>query len=140
MRPTPWLRAEPYRVQVPGYESRYGDDYGVFLIPYQVPVLITRRVPNSVKLVNLRCLASSGEMSEIELGEEYAWDHVSVSLPDRCPTWDEMVFIKDMFFAQDETVLQFHPPAAQYVNRHPYTLHLWRPLLAVVPLPPEIMV
>ncbi len=55
------------------------------------------------------------------------WDHVSVSLPTRCPYWDEMCFIKDLFFAPDEPVMQLHPAKSEYVNNHTYCLHLWRP-------------
>lgn len=57
---------------------------------------------------------------------EKDWEHVSVSLPDRCPTWSEMCEIKKLFFDDNETVVQFHPPKAEYVNFHPYCLHLWR--------------
>lgn len=55
------------------------------------------------------------------------WDHVSVSLPGRCPTWSEMSFIKTLFFEGEETVMQLHPPESSYINNHPYCLHLWRP-------------
>lgn len=68
------------------------------------------------------------------------WDHVSASLPDRCPTWDEMSMLKDLFFLPHELVVQFHPPKAMYVNRHPTTLHLWRPRKAEIQLPPQWMV
>lgn len=53
------------------------------------------------------------------------WQHVSVSLPDRCPTWDEMNFIKELFWGEDEIVVQFHPTKSEYVNNHRYCLHLW---------------
>lgn len=55
------------------------------------------------------------------------WDHVSVSLPDRCPTWDEMELVKRTFFADDEYAMQLHVPPSEHVNIHPYCLHLWRP-------------
>lgn len=77
-----------------------------------------------------RVIASSG------LG----WDHVSVSLPDRCPTWDEMEFIKRTFFKPDEVAMQLHLPPADHINRHPYCLHLWRPHAVAIPLPPKISV
>lgn len=54
------------------------------------------------------------------------WDHVSVSLATRCPTWDEMSYVRKHFFAPEETVVQFHVPEDQHVNNHPYCLHLWR--------------
>ena len=55
------------------------------------------------------------------------WDHVSVSRKTRCPTWDEMCWVKDQFFRPDECVMQLHPPKAENVNCHPFCLHLWRP-------------
>ena len=54
------------------------------------------------------------------------WDHVSVSLEARTPTWSEMSWIKDQFFHSDECVVQFHPPKSAYVNYHPHCLHMWR--------------
>ena len=54
------------------------------------------------------------------------WEHISVSVVDRCPTWDEMSFVRDMFWRDDELVLQFHPPRAVYVNQHAFCLHLWK--------------
>lgn len=63
------------------------------------------------------------------------WDHVSVSVldtesqmhPDRCPTWEEMVFVKNVFWDKEEEVIQFHPRQSEYVNNHEFVLHLWRP-------------
>ena len=68
------------------------------------------------------------------------WEHVSVSHHKRCPTWDEMCAIKDMFFNPEETVIQYHPAKSQYVNNHPNCLHLWRPLEQEIPCPPKIYV
>jgi len=68
------------------------------------------------------------------------WEHVSVSLPYRCLTWDEMCEIKDMFFNQEETVIQIHPAKKDYVNFHPYCLHLWKPKTEKLPLPPAHLV
>lgn len=65
------------------------------------------------------------------------WDHVSVSYQHRCCTWDEMCRVKDMFFREDECVVQYHPAKADYVNNHPYVLHLWRPQAVPMPVPPK---
>lgn len=78
----------------------------------------------------LRVIASWGE----------DWEHVSVSLPNRCPTWYEMCFVKDFFFHPSECVIQYHPPEADYINYHAYCLHLWRPQKEEVPMPPKIFV
>lgn len=66
----------------------------------------------------------------------YPWEHVSVSLRNRCPTWEEMSMVKDLFWAPDEGVVQFHPPKAAHINEHPYCLHLWARHGEQLQLPP----
>lgn len=68
-------------------------------------------------------------------GSDEKWEHVSVSMEYRCPSWQEMCFVKDLFWHPEETVIQFHPPKSQYVNTHPYVLHLWKPLFTRLPIP-----
>lgn len=68
------------------------------------------------------------------------WEHVSVSLPDRTPTWAEMCLVKSMFWDEDDMVVQYHPPKSEYVNVHEHCLHLWRPIDTVIPAPPTILV
>lgn len=68
------------------------------------------------------------------------WDHVSVSRPDRCPTWEEMERVKRAFFRPEECAMQLHVPPADHINAHPFCLHLWRPHDVLIPLPPKWMV
>lgn len=68
------------------------------------------------------------------------WEHVSVSCQDRCPTWEEMCFFKDIFWPGNETCVQYHPAQSDYVNMHKYCLHIWRPIDGKFPTPPKIMV
>ena len=68
------------------------------------------------------------------------WDHVSVSFKDRCPTWDEMCQVKDIFFREDEVCVEYHPAKKDYVNIHPFCLHIWKPQVAEMPTPPKIFV
>ena len=72
------------------------------------------------------------------------WDHVSVSpcskKRESCPTWEEMSAIKDMFFDPEERVVQYHPPKSEYINAHPYCLHMWRYTDGELPHPPAIFV
>ena len=65
---------------------------------------------------------------------------LSVSLRNRCPTWDEMCLVKDIFWQDDECVVQFHPPKSEYVNLHPYCLHLWKKICGTFETPPKIFV
>ena len=61
------------------------------------------------------------------------WEHVSVSVEGarRCPTWEEMCFVKELFWSIDDTVIQFHPPESEYVNNHKFCLHMWKPPYAL---------
>ena len=68
------------------------------------------------------------------------WEHVSVSCRHRTPNWEEMCFVKDLFWDDEATVIQYHPPRSKYVNCHPNCLHLWRPVGRNVELPPMILV
>lgn len=68
------------------------------------------------------------------------FEHVSVSLPTRCPSWEQMCLIKDVFWREDECCMQLHPKKEDYVNNHPYCLHIWRPIDKDIPTPPSIMV
>lgn len=85
---------EKYRIEHP-YDVYATGNNGAFIIPFRT--------------VKLTVIASDG----------FGWDHVSVSLPNRCPNWPEMCFIKDLFFKEDETVIQFHPKKSSYKNIHP---------------------
>lgn len=80
--------------------------------------------------VRLRVIASDGQ----------GWEHVSVSLANRCPTWEEMCLVKELFWHDDACVVQYHPPKSDYVNCHDYCLHLWRPVGVALVRPPSIMV
>lgn len=68
------------------------------------------------------------------------WDHVSVSFNKELPTWDDMCKVKNIFFNDDECVIQYHPPKSDYVNIHPYCLHLWKPQFKEIPMPPLMFV
>jgi hypothetical protein len=71
---------------------------------------------------------------------EHDWEHVSVSGENRCPTWDEMCWVKDLFWEKHEMAIQYHPPESQYVRCHPHCLHMWRPITMSIPMPPMLLV
>lgn len=87
----------------------------------------------------LYIIASDGSGWPKELGEP-AWEHVSVSLYNRCPTWEEMAFVKMGFWEPEEAVMQLHVPRSAHIDCHPYCLHLWRPIGVDIPTPPPITV
>lgn len=82
----------------------------------------------------------NGRSLLIVASDGMGWDHVSVSLANRCPTWEEMEYVKHIFFREGETAMQLHVPVSDHINCHPYCLHLWRPQNAEIPRPPAIMV
>ena len=51
-----------------------------------------------------------------------------------------MCQIKAMFWDAEDVVLQYHPRESDYVDVHPFCLHLWRPVGIEIPTPPSIMV
>ncbi len=81
-----------------------------------------------------------GQTLRAIVSEGMGWEHVSVSRTDRCPTWPEMCQVKDLFWDEDDCVIQYHPPKSDYVNNHPYCLHLWRPIGIELPRPDSIFV
>ncbi len=72
-------------------------------------------------------LPSGVDCSVVAGRNEEGWEHVSIALyTKRLPRWDEMCYIKDLFWNEDEEVVQIHPKKSEYVNVVE-ALHLWRP-------------
>ena len=92
----------------------------------------------------IKIISSDGEDLKLPAlditGGEGRWEHVSASLENRPPNWAEMCFVKNLFWDEEECVVQYHPPASKYVNCHPHCLHLWKPIGIDVPTPPHWMV
>ncbi len=111
---------DPYRLRSGPYASPPGAGYGAFQIG------------------KLRVI-SSGSYSE--QGDGLAgYEHVSVSLGNRCPTWAEMCKVKQLFWGDDECVVQFHPKKSDYINNHPHCLHMWKPVQFDIPMPERLCV
>lgn len=113
---------ETYRIKIGVLaSSASAGRNGAFLVPF-LPA--HEKHGRRRKVILLNVVASDGG----------GWDHVSVTLfkPGRkpgdseTPTWEMMQFVKTLFWGDEETVVQFHPAASQYVNRHPGCLHLWK--------------
>jgi hypothetical protein len=115
-------RLEMNRILGGLYASHPGDCFGAFRI-------------TSPTGGSLLIIASDGDDGIVSQG----WEHVSVSLKHRTPNWQEMAFVKDLFWNDDECVVQFHPPKSEYVNHHPNCLHLWRHKDGHKP-PPQLLV
>lgn len=64
------------------------------------------------------------------------WEHASVSVVARWPTWEEMELVKRLCWTNAEVVIQLHVPRKAHINCHPYCLHMWKPPYAIS-LPPS---
>lgn len=99
-------------------EDSYGQN-GAFVFPWRG--------------ASYRAVCSDGE----------GWKHVSISRVGgaTCPSWEIMCEMKDLFFEPEDCVVQYHPAKSNYVNFHPFCLHLWMPIDGtVLPKPPRFMV
>lgn len=54
--------------------------------------------------------------------------HVSLSRKSRLPSWDDVKRVKDAFIGEDKEAYHVLPKKADYINIHPYCLHLWSEL------------
>ena len=92
------------------------------------------------------CLTLNGLPIKVIASDQGGWRHVSVSIhnSNSTPSWSVMCQVKDLFFEDEDCVMQLHPPKSKYVNQHPGCLHLWQPWkngkAGEIPMPPIIMV
>lgn len=111
------------------WSTKPGDtEKGLFFVPLP-----------SDRRYELKILAHAGIGNSVP-PEMAGWEHVSVSLPHRCPSWQEMCLVKDLFWDAEEVVCQFHPKKSDYVNYAPYCLHLWAQVGRPFSTPPSTLV
>ncbi len=126
MRKNP-ISIEGHRVTTGPMASESADGTnGMFIFPF--------------KGIELCVVVSDGSGWDVATLGPVVWEHVSVSLVHRTPTWAEMDFVKDLFWGSDELVIQMHVPKSDHVNYHSYCLHLWKPVGVDLPRPPGICV
>lgn len=65
-------------------------------------------------------------LSTMKNGER--WIHVSVALPRRLPSWEELTKIKNEFLGRDANAIQVLASDDTHVNIHYFCLHVWQPL------------
>ena len=83
-----------------------------------------------------------GEMWQVILSDGMGWRHLSITNAQRhqMPSWNIMCRVKELFFGDDDWCVQFHPAKEDYINDHPWVLHLWQPLNEKLPTPYVFMV
>jgi hypothetical protein len=60
-----------------------------------------------------------------EMPGGHQWLHISMSMSNRLPTWNELKEVKNLFMG-DVLAVQVLPRKKDYVDAHKHTLHLWR--------------
>lgn len=110
----------------------------------------TEEILNNPIIRNIR-LGSDGGAATLHIGGWdgsviWSWDcgfeHVSVAPFAKriTPSWDDMCKVKEIFWNDDEAVIQIHTKKADYVNNVENCLHLWRCTYKETPLPPSCLV
>lgn len=74
-------------------------------------------------------LPDCGTCSVVWGDNEDGYEHVSVSPKHKysIPSWDDMCFLKEIFFYEEEEAYQIHPKKSEYINMQRNCLHLWKP-------------
>lgn len=127
-------------------------EFNMFKVPN---ILRDRSVPgNTIDAGNNGAFVirlSQSAIANVIASDGLEWEHVSVHIvcavngswnntKMRTPTWSEMCKIKEMFWDEEDCVVQYHPSKSQYVNMHKHVLHLWRPINQEIPVPPKGLV
>jgi hypothetical protein len=113
------LKANRWRVQTGKYASEDTDGWnGQFTVPIR------------------------GEVYLVMISDGLGWRHLSISNVQKklLPDWHAMARARDLFFADDSWVVQFHPPKEDHIDDHPYCLHLWESLHEPMPHPSFVLV
>lgn len=78
-------------------------------------------VPGFSKVAKLFVIAASSD----------GWDHVSARVKtqtgDITPTWELMLYVKNIFFTPEEWCHQYMPAQKDNINLHSNVLHIWKP-------------
>lgn len=82
----------------------------------------------------------SGKYLNFIFSYQLGWEHLSVSMPHKTPSWEQMCQMKNIFWGEDEVCVEYHPRKEDYVNNHEHCLHIWKPTETELPTPPSILV
>ena len=82
----------------------------------------------------------SGKNLNFIVSYQMGWEHLSVSMPSKTPSWDQMCRMKDIFWNKDEACVEYHPKEEDYVNMHQHCLHIWKTTEEYLPTPPHFLV
>lgn len=134
-----WKVPENLRLQLPGMGIP-GDPFGAFMAESPTRagyMLLIMAAPGGVITNNIT-------LKPIETKWDHVSIHASVNLTgterNTTPTWEEMDYVKGLFWDPGDVVMQLHVNDGRKIDIHKYTLHLWRPTDKEIPLPPPELV
>lgn len=83
-----------------------------------------------------------GELYHIMISDGMGFRHLSITNAQKkvIPSWEVMCRAKDLFFADDSWVVQYHVPKDEAINDHPFCLHLWESINEPMPHPSIVLV
>lgn len=85
------------------------------------PIVEARAAQPSWRLGELLILASVQPAAD-----DSPWYHVSYSFAERIPTHEDTCRVRAAMFRPEALVVAVFPPVSEYVNLHPFCLHLWQ--------------
>ena len=97
----------------------------------------------NVREINFDGIAATWGKRTIIASWGAGWEHVSINDKRVTPSWEEMCELKEVFWKDEECVVQYHPPKSEYVNNLSHCLHLWRPIEKFngkLPIPNSLLV
>lgn len=62
---------------------------------------------------------------QVILSIDHGMHHLSISHANRLPTYDELKHVRYTLLKHVKYMAQIFPPTNEFVNVHPYCLHLW---------------
>jgi hypothetical protein len=73
----------------------------------------------------LEVIESSGGPGMYGPDDKAEWLHTSCAYGNTLPSWEDLGMVKRIFVGPNMQSIMVFPPAREYVNIHPYVLHLY---------------
>lgn len=90
------------------------------------------------------CVIADDGVTNDGPGSPTGWEHCSVHMQtvhgEIAPSWNEMSRVRDLFWGEDEVIMQLHVAGVNHIDINKHVLHLWKPLNQTIPLPPKELV
>jgi hypothetical protein len=67
-------------------------------------------------------------ITEVDEYQGRLWLHVSCAFRTKLPSWVDLREVKTVFVGPKRMAISVQPGEDEYVNIHPYVLHLWSPI------------